>query len=195
HFVCDGRVKLNLPPGQHSYEIERGPEWQRIVGSLDVAAGREHTLRVKLERLEDLARQGWYSGDLHVHRPGQDIELLMRAEDLHAAPVITWWNTRNLWEREPRPRQMLHRFDGNRFYHVMGGEDERGGGALLYFHLDEPLAITKAAREHPPSLRFADEARRRNKQVWIDIEKPFWWDVVYWLASGEMNSIGIANNH
>src|SRR5262249_5689784 len=64
-----------------------------------------------------------------------------------------------------------------------------------YFHLDEPLAITKAAREHPPSLRFADEARRRNKQVWIDIEKPFWWDVVYWLASGEMNSIGIANNH
>src|SRR6185503_1387152 len=30
---------------------------------------------------------------------------------------------------------------------------------------------------------------------WIDIEKPYWWDVPVWLASGQMNSIGIANNH
>src|SRR5262249_56090126 len=28
-----------------------------------------------------------------------------------------------------------------------------------------------------------------------DIEKPFWWDVALWLASGKMNSIGLANNH
>ena len=31
--------------------------------------------------------------------------------------------------------------------------------------------------------------------VWIDIEKPFWWDVALWLATGKMNSIGLANNH
>jgi hypothetical protein len=42
---------------------------------------------------------------------------------------------------------------------------------------------------------FVSEARRRNPKVWIDIEKPFWWDVPVWLAVGEVNSIGIANNH
>ena len=31
--------------------------------------------------------------------------------------------------------------------------------------------------------------------MWIDIEKPFWWDVPAWLASGQMDSIGLANNH
>ena len=31
--------------------------------------------------------------------------------------------------------------------------------------------------------------------VWIDIEKPFWWDVPTWLASGQVDSIGLANNH
>src|SRR5690606_24056049 len=36
---------------------------------------------------------------------------------------------------------------------------------------------------------------QRNPAVWIDIEKPFWWDVPLWLASGKMDSIGLANNH
>ena len=33
-----------------------------------------------------------------MHRPLADVELLMRAEDLHVAVVITWWNDRNLWD-------------------------------------------------------------------------------------------------
>ncbi|MCH7987926.1 MAG: hypothetical protein IID46_02110, partial [Planctomycetes bacterium] len=36
---------------------------------------------------------------------------------------------------------------------------------------------------------------RKNKDLWIDIEKPFWWDVPLWLADGKMDSIGLANNH
>jgi hypothetical protein len=31
--------------------------------------------------------------------------------------------------------------------------------------------------------------------VWIDAEKPFWWDVPVWVAAGQVDSIGIANNH
>ena len=29
----------------------------------------------------------------------------------------------------------------------------------------------------------------------IDIEKPFWWDTPVWLASGKVDTIGLANNH
>jgi hypothetical protein len=31
--------------------------------------------------------------------------------------------------------------------------------------------------------------------VWIEVEKPFWWDVPVWVAAGQVDSIGIANNH
>jgi len=31
--------------------------------------------------------------------------------------------------------------------------------------------------------------------VHVDIEKPFWWDVPVWLASGQVDTLGIANNH
>jgi len=195
HLVCNGSVTLELAPGEYSYEIERGPEYTIRTGKFTVAGKAAQEVKVELERLIDLTKEGWWSGELHVHRPVADIELLMQAEDLHVAPVITWWNGRNQWATQKRlPDQLLNQFDGDRYYHVMAGEDEREGGALLYFNLTQPLPITGASREYPSPVKFLNEARRQ-KNVWIDIEKPFWWDTPIWLATGQVDSIGIANNH
>jgi hypothetical protein len=194
HFVCPGTASLELPPGKYTIEIERGPEYESHSDSLALEPGGAKKITAVVKRLADLPAQGWWPGDLHVHRPVADIELLMRAEDLHIAPVITWWNNRNEWAKKDLPADPLVKFDGNRYYHVMAGEDEREGGALLYFHLATPLAITGAAREYPSPLKFVEEARKA-KGVWIDVEKPFWWDVPCWVASGQVDSIGLANNH
>ncbi|MBI1916209.1 MAG: carbon-nitrogen hydrolase family protein [Planctomycetes bacterium] len=193
HFVCPGTARLELAPGRYTFEVDRGPEFRPSSGSFTLRARGSERLTVKLERLVDLSAEGWWSGELHVHRPLTDIELLMQAEDLHFAPVITWWNNRNLWAGQKLPASPLVRF-GNRSYHVLAGEDEREGGALLYFNLSRPLAIAGASREYPSPLKFVEEARR-HKGVWIDVEKPFWWDVPVWVASGQVDSIGLANNH
>jgi hypothetical protein len=194
HFVCSGDLTVSLAPGRYSYEAERGPEYQVTTNVFLVTTGAPPNLTNHLQRLVDLAKEGWWSGDLHVHRPLSEIELLMRAEDLHIAPVITWWNTQNLWVTNPAPANPLARFDGNRFYHVMGGEDERAGGALLYFHLKQPLKIAEAKREFPSPMKFLAAARAEGA-VWVDIEKPFWYDAPLWLASGWADSIGLAHNH
>lgn len=193
HFVCSGRVAIELEPGSYRWQIERGPEWMRASGKLDVKDGGPATVDVLLARIADLRREGWYSGDMHVHRPAGEIELLMMADDLDFAPVIGWWNTpaKNATSAD----QTEFRFDGHRVYSIMAGEDEREGGALLFYGLDRPLDLSVRSREFPSPMSFVKEARQRNKQVWIDIEKPFWWDVPTWLATGQMNSIGIANNH
>src|SRR5262249_12161775 len=120
--------------------------------------------------------------------------LLMQAADLHVAPVITWWNKQNEWAGKELPAQRLVRFDKDRCYHVLAGEDEREGGALLYFNLTKPLAIFEATREFPSPIEFLHEARK-DVGAWVDIEKPFWWDVPLWLASGQVDSVGLANNH
>jgi hypothetical protein len=193
HFVCEGRAALELAPGAYRYVIERGPEYASASGRLDVAGA---PLRVthRLARLADLAREGWWSGETHVHRPLADIELLMRAEDLHVAGVQTWWNNANPWRTNALPSNTIVRFDDNRFYDLMSGEDERGGGALLYFGLKQPLPIAGAKREFPSAMKFVREARQRER-VWVDVEKPFWWDAPVWLASGLVDSVGIAHNH
>jgi hypothetical protein len=194
HFVCDGSARFQLPVGEYKYEIERGPEWSRAVGEFSIEAGRLAAIAVALKRVANLPQRGWWCGDLHIHRKVEEIELLMRAEDLHIGPVITWWNNRNLWKGRTLPDRLLKRFDETRFLHVMAGEDEREGGALLYFNLNQPLEIAGSTREYPSPMRFVADARR-HEGVWIDIEKPFWWDVPVWLASGQVNSIGLANNH
>jgi hypothetical protein len=194
HFVCAGEVTLPLVPGSYSYEVERGPEYRVTAGTLIVKTGPAQTVTNHLQRFVDLAKEGWWSGELHVHRPLAEIELLMRSEDLHIAPVITWWNTQNIWATKPLPANPLIHFDQDRYYQVMGGEDERGGGALLYFNLKEPLNISQAQREFPSPMKFLAAARSQGA-VWVDIEKPFWYDAPVWLASGQVDSVGIAHNH
>ena len=195
HFVCDGRVTLDLEPGKYRYAVERGPEYEQASETLTLGPDGDHKVAISLHRLAELRKRGWYCADLHVHRPVSEMEQLMTAEDLDFAPVITWWNNRNLWSDRSIPQNLLKKFDGHRLYHVMAGEDEREGGALMYFGMSSPLDITKASREVPSPLQFVAQARQRNPDVWIDIEKPFWWDVPVWLASGQAQSIGIANNH
>jgi hypothetical protein len=193
HFVCAGGARLALAPGTYSLEVERGPEFSAHRSAVAVAPGTTTNIVITLPRIVDLAAEGWWSGELHVHRPIADAELLMRAEDLHVAPFITWWNRQNIWSNRP-PANPLRQFDGDRFVHVLGGEDEREGGALLYFNLKQPLVITDATRHFPSSLNYAELARKESG-VWIDIEKPFWWDFPLWIASGLCDSVGIANNH
>jgi len=194
HHVVDGRDVLELKEGKYRLEIERGPEYESVQRDLQIRAGADMSSTVELKRLANLAAEGWWSGELHVHRPLADVELLMRAEDLHVAPVITWWNSKDLWEGKEIPAALVTKFDGDRFRHVMAGEDEREGGALMFYGLPRPLAIRGATREYPSPVKFLLEA----KQVpgaHVDIEKPFWWDVPTWLATGKIDTMGMAVNH
>jgi hypothetical protein len=194
HFVFDGEIMLRLPKGNYTFVIERGAEYLERTGHFTIEDFADDEKTIDMKRFADMAAEGWYSGDLHIHRPPKEIELLMRAEDLYVAPVITWWNKTNLWTKEKPPADLLVRFDGQRHYHLMAGEDERGGGALLYFNLKEPLDITGAQREHPSPVTYLEQARKF-PDLHVDVEKPFWWDAPAWIATGKIDTIGLANNH
>jgi hypothetical protein len=195
HFVFDGTIVLELPLGTYTFEMESGPEFKLIHdGSFTLVRNANDTKTIEMQRFVDMKKEGWWSGDLHIHRPPADIELLMRAEDLHVGPVITWWNNQNLWQGKRLPEKRLVRFDGDRLYHLMAGEDEREGGALLYFNLPEPLAIAGSKREYPSPIKFLDQARQA-AGVHVDVEKPFWWDMPLWVATAKIDSMGLANNH
>jgi hypothetical protein len=81
-----------------------------------------------------------------------------------------------------------------RAFHLLGCEDERQGGALLYLNLSKPLDFRGDRPESPSPLHNLEEALKE-RSAWVDVEKPFWWDVPAWVATGKVNSIGLANNH
>jgi hypothetical protein len=195
HFVCKGQARLELAPGDYHYEIERGPEYEIQRGALVVPdAPGAVSLRRTLKRLVHLAGEGWWAGETHIHRLPEEMPLLMQAEDLHIGCCVTWWNDGNAWAGAPLPLEPVVRFDGNRFFDQLSGEDERGGGALLFFGTSRPMPISGSQREFPPAMKYLLMAKE-HPGMWVDVEKAFWWDMPTWVASGKVDSIGIAHNH
>ncbi len=195
HFSFLGSVVLKLRPGQYTFEMERGPEYKLRSGNFLINPGATDNTEVSMERLVDMKKEGWWSGDLHIHRPPADIPLLMLAQDLHVAPVITWWNETNAWKDKPLPEPALVKFDHDRFYYLLSGEDERGGGALLYFQPAASLGASCAQRTRVPAHEPLCRTGAQQQGVHIDIEKPFWWDMPVWVALGLADSIELAHNH
>jgi hypothetical protein len=206
HFVFPGTATFPLPAGAYAYEVERGPEYRSLRGSFHVPRGGANTLGLHLERIADLAEQGWYSGDLHIHRKMEDVPLLMQAEDLHVAPVVTWWNS--IAEGQSANLDRSLRFDGGRPMGATAGEDERWGGALLFLRLTHPLKLPPSMTnergqiahrqgderdEYPAPAELAYIAGNQ-PGAHVDIEKPFWWDVPTWVGLGVADSIEIAYN-
>lgn len=91
YFHTSGVATLSLPAGRYAVEISRGPEYQVVNRTVQVAPEVVAPVRVVLPMLEDLEARGWYSGDLHVHMnyggiyrndPAR-LAFQARAEDLH----------------------------------------------------------------------------------------------------------------
>jgi hypothetical protein len=189
HFILPGSVTLSLPVGNYTFEIERGPEYVIRGGHFTINDFADDAKQVDLLRFVDMAAEGWWSGDLDVRRSPQEIEMLMRADDLHVVPLITWWNDASTWKSEPPADVLLH-FDQDRYCHLMAGGHARAGGALVYANLPAPLLLEEADAEYPPPAHYLEQVRKHS-DAWIDVTRPYAWDMPMLVANGQVDSIQI----
>jgi hypothetical protein len=93
---------LLLPPGDYTVEYTRGTEYRKKVQRIHVGA-EPMELVFHLERWIDPAKQGWYSGDHHIHAAGcahyekptegvypRDMMRYILGEDLKVGSVLSW---------------------------------------------------------------------------------------------------------
>ncbi len=179
---------MELPLGSYQFEIERGPEYVLRTGHFTLEKFSDDTKTVDLKRIVNLSEEGWWSGDLHVARSVEQMERLMRAEDLHVAADVTWRNGSSL---RAQPESMVLRFDGNRYCDVLVGRDERVTGALLLFGLRQAVPLPRSQETIPTLADVAADARRSGG--WVDVENPFSWDLPVLLARGEVDSFQLAH--
>jgi TolB protein len=105
YFHTDGSFTVTLPIGAADLEVWRGFEYEPVQQSVDVRAGEWTTVEVELTRWIDMAADGWYSGDNHIH-PNYgghysvqpiDLRNKAQAEDLNVANGMIanyWGNSR-----------------------------------------------------------------------------------------------------
>ena len=180
-FLARGEFHMRLPAGEYTLFADRGPEYEPVEMTVVLSEEAPVAITVELKRWIRMLDTGWWSADFHVHRPPDDVEKLVLAEDLNLAVVFTMWNKRDLFEGKPLPKNPLRKIDATHWMTLNNAEDERGGGAWMFHNLRGKLPLAVEGRWHPAGLRFISEAKDQRYVPlgfpWFDCEKPFWWEV------------------
>ncbi len=189
HFVIPGRILLKLPVGNYTFLVERGLEYVYVEGHFTIEHFADDSKKIELRRFANMAADGWWSGDLDVRRPLRDVELLMDAEDLHVAEVITSRNDKPL-STATLPKDPLVRFDHNRFYQAFGAAWTQSGADLLLLNSPTPLRLPADGGR---SLMDFLPAAREKGDLWVDASRPYGWDLPMLVAAGQIDSVQVAH--
>ncbi|HKX00488.1 MAG TPA: CehA/McbA family metallohydrolase [Bryobacteraceae bacterium] len=197
HFISAGVFDIEIPPGPYTLTCERGPEYRAYTTSIEAQAGDERTITVSLVRWIDMNQHGWYSGDLHNHRPIAQMPQLLLADDLNLAPTLTEW----IWEDRPNstaPQNVtsaIQQVDATHVFSVFDEEIERleqGPGAVDLLGLHSVIPF-HGYRLYPPNDEFCKLAQAQHG--YVDLEKIVWRDSAALVALGLADFAGVVYNH
>lgn len=86
---ASGNFRLRAPAGKIRISIRRGLEYLPIDEELEIEGGRTLRRTFALERWAHMEREGWHSGDTHIHMLDPPSALFeMQAEDLRVGHVL-----------------------------------------------------------------------------------------------------------
>ncbi len=67
YFFTDGSFSVRVPAGTCTVEVRRGYEYTPTQKTFHLAKNQKAKATIYLKRWIDMAKQGWYSGDTHIH--------------------------------------------------------------------------------------------------------------------------------
>jgi len=205
-FSCEGRFIIKVPAGQATVHVERGKEYFPVDRVVTVEPGQTTQLAVALERWVDMAAEGWYSADLHVHFGNGRLEVLKRlalADDVNWVPVLSYWNDfKEDWPAWPEgptvPVDATHLItQNNEEIERIGGA---GGtflsvGAPLMYGLSKPVHVPRHDDTYPGNVVLQRIAKKASPDCVIDTDKPMWGENVAGVALGLFDCVQLCHNH
>ncbi len=198
-----GAFTVDLPPGQHTFIVQRGKEY--LVETKMVAVGdKPLDLEIRLRRWIDMPSLGWYGGDVHSHRLWSEMKNLALAEDVHLSFPLSHWVTsaeaglvsgnRIVDGYTGKPTTLM--LDKNHLIHSHNAEFEIFSVKGKSHTLGAILAIGMSGVDDdraPPLAPFVDKVRERGGLT--DLEKHSWpWSLAI-AATHKVDLFELANNH
>ena len=90
YFYTEGRLSVRADAFPLRFTAVRGYEYQISEGTLTADAVKDGAATIELERWSSVGRDGYYSGDVHIHHISpKTCRLEMEAEDLDVAHILT----------------------------------------------------------------------------------------------------------
>jgi len=139
YAYIDGTCQGWLPRGDVVVDVARGFEYEPLQQTVRIEPG-QRDLTLRIARFADMAAEGWWSGDSHVHflsTPGAQLE--QRGEDLRVVNLLqTQWGAlfTNTEDFSGRPSIV----DGGGYVTYVGQENRQHAlGHMLLWDLKEPV--------------------------------------------------------
>ncbi len=139
YAYIDGTCQGWLPRGDVVVDVARGFEYEPLRQTVRIEPG-QRDLTLRIGRFADMAAEGWWSGDSHVHflsTPGAQLE--QRGEDLRVVNLLqTQWGAlfTNTEDFSGRPSVV----DGGGYVTYVGQENRQHAlGHMLLWDLKEPV--------------------------------------------------------
>jgi len=94
YFFTAGSFSIKVPPGRCRIEVSKGYEYLPVEQILNLGKGETRETVVYIKRWIDMVKEGWYSGDLHLHldRTGSNentIFALTSAKDIKYGYILS----------------------------------------------------------------------------------------------------------
>ena len=196
HFVSPGSFQIKLPAGKYTLRVERGPEYVPWSSLIQMEESKDRKENILLHRWIRMNQLGWYSGDLHNHRPAEQMPALLLSEDLNLAPTLADW----IWEdhpvsQPPKTSDAIRKVDDSHVFSVLDKEVERlenGPGAVDLLGLKSPISF-QGYRLYPPNDTYCRAAHAQGG--YVDAEKILWRDAAALAALQQIDFAGIVYNH
>ncbi|MFB3902150.1 MAG: CehA/McbA family metallohydrolase [Acidobacteriota bacterium] len=192
---------LPLPEGRYSVETVRGIEYEPAVQDFEVSQNGCSTLDIKLKRWSHAEKDGWYSGDTHVHFLDPHTAMLeARGEDLNVVNVLAT-KLRELITSVGHFTGVPDRVSDSRNI-VYVSEESRHGflGHTILLNLKRlvyplswggPQEGVPGGIDYPPMARIADEAHAQGGLVsWAHFPYPK-GELAVDVALGKLDSIDL----
>lgn len=192
YLSFDGEVILQLRRGKYRFDIEAGPEFHTRQGNFTIDRHAEDAKSVSITRIVNMQKEGWWAGDLDVQHRSDHMRLLMRAEHVDFAPVLTQRNVqgkcKTFKDRSRTPASELT----PPLFGPWATLDRRRGGGLLLFGSAAGIDLCDLPADGS-SLSVVQRAHDAGGP--IVALTPFAWDLPLWLASGQLDAIQIIHRH
>ena len=93
-FYSSGQSEITVRPGNYTVKVYKGIEYKVCVSEISVSESAATHCQITMERWVNMAEEGWYSADDHLHIARSVPELnpftskIMQAEDIHIANLL-----------------------------------------------------------------------------------------------------------
>ena len=187
-----------LAPGRYRIRAEHGKEFLPAETEISVTS-QPLQFQLVLRRFANMGKQGWYSGDTHVHQNMADLPNVVMAEDLNVALPLNYWvrDSREIPSASgPAMDALPIRVDAmhviypiNTEYEIFSVNGKRHTqGAVFVLNHKTPLNLSA-----PPTLPVAEEARRQG--AILDLDKHSWpWSIMI-VPVMNVDLFELSNNH